>query len=207
MTREDADLREAFAAVAEVAGGDRCPAPNTLWASACEELEHGENEAVVLHLAECTACAMAWRLAREIARRPSRSLRRWALLAAAAAIVVGAAGILAVRLPRRAVEESVYRGQQGSWLDTRVPAGTALPRGAFVLRWAAGPAGTTYDVHVMTEQLEPVAQASGLKQAEYRVGDARLARVAPGERVLWRVIAHLPDGRTVASRTFLTTLE
>ncbi len=225
MSREELErqgLRDAFTALAAVAGdGSRCPEPGRLWGSAREELAGRENEEVLLHLGECTACATAWRLARELSlaeagespvaaaadHRLPRLLRRWTPLLAAAVVVVGVGALLVARLPPRAAREPVYRSREGRWLETRVPSGTSLPRGAFVLHWAEGPQGTTYDLHVTTETLTPLALAPGLRQPQHQVEEAELAAVVSGERVLWRVIAHLPDGRAVASRTFVTAVQ
>ncbi len=219
---DDRRLRDAFASLAETAGdGSRCPEAERLWASARQELSGRENEEVILHISECTACATAWRLARELSlssevvasataggpRPAPHLLRRWVPLLAAAALVLGVAGSLIRRAPQRTAEEPVYRSNEGRWLESQVPAGAALPRGAFVLRWAAGPKGTTYDLHVTGGRLEPLARVSRLQVPEYRVETEKLAAVASGDRVLWRVIAHLPDGRLVASRTFATALE
>jgi hypothetical protein len=216
---DDQRLRDAFAAAAEIAGdGSRCPTPERLWASAREELSGRENEAIVLHLGECAACATAWRLGRELASEDAQApavLRggrwslsvRWAPLLAAAVLVVAAGAALIRWLPLRGVEAPDYRGRQASWLQSQVPSGASLSRASFVLRWSEGPKGSTYEVHVTTELLDPLIHASGLRVAEYQVDASKLARVAAGERVLWRVIAHLPDGRSVASRTFVTTVE
>ena len=68
MDLPDERLRKELAGVAEVAGdGKDCPSPDTLWLSGRDELDAADNEEVVLHIAECTACASAWKLARELA--------------------------------------------------------------------------------------------------------------------------------------------
>jgi hypothetical protein len=217
MSVEDQRLRDAFQAGVAVAGdGTRCPTSERLWASAREELRGEENESIVLHLAECAACATAWRLARELAApgtaesgeardgvRRWRPLRYWVPLAAAAVLVVGV-GVRLVMRPTSRVDEPVYRSESGPEIRSTVPA--SLPREAFLLRWEGGPEGTTYDVLVTSERLEPLDRASRLAEPQHLVEEARLATLAAGDRVLWRVIAHLPGGREAASPTFATAV-
>ena len=76
-----------------------------------------------------------------------------------------------------------------------------------LLRWTAGPEGTTYDLHVTDEDLEVLATARRIGEAEYLVDPEALAGLPPGEKVLWRVVAYLPDGGQVASRTFVTPVQ
>ncbi len=56
--------------------------------------------------------------------------------------------------------------------------GAALPQGDFQLRWTPGPAGSRYDVTVMTPEIDVVAEVENLEVTEYRVPPERLARVA-----------------------------
>lgn len=220
---EDPSLRKNFAARAEVTGGgEQCPAPDRLWASAGEELRPPENEAIILHLGECTACAAAWRLARELRRAevgqsvvapirdqrlsPALRLRRWVPLAAAALLLVALGTLLQQRLPSRRAAEPVYRTQESRWLESELDGAALLARSACLLRWAAGPEGTTYDLQVMTENLEPLARAARLDRPEYQVEEEALQELVAGSRILWRVTAHLPDGRRVLSRTFVSVI-
>ena len=82
-----------------------------------------------------------------------------------------------------------------------------MPRIDRVLRWTAGPEGTTYGLRLTTEDLAPLVEVLRLEQPEYRVDPRVLEGIPQGDAVLWRVTAHLPDGRRVASRTFTTPLE
>ena len=68
----DAQLRESIAGTAELLGdGADCPDAERLVLSGRGELTPIDDEGVLLHIAECTACATAWRIAREIG--PSRA--------------------------------------------------------------------------------------------------------------------------------------
>jgi tetratricopeptide (TPR) repeat protein len=103
----DDQLRQAFQDLSRNAAfGPECPPPDRLWAGARGELPPGEVEAVAVHLAECGACAEAWRVARDFGTRveldaPKAAFPWW--LAAAAAVVIVAAGSALVYLRRPAV--------------------------------------------------------------------------------------------------------
>ncbi|HYL05266.1 MAG TPA: hypothetical protein VE075_04460 [Thermoanaerobaculia bacterium] len=56
-------LREAFAQVEEPPHPDRCPSVSDIWEGAHGRLPPGRLRDVVEHLASCSACAEAWRLA------------------------------------------------------------------------------------------------------------------------------------------------
>ncbi len=212
-TFRDEGLRAAFASVAEVAsGGEACPSAEDLWEAAAGRCERPKLEALILHVGECGACAAAWRMARDLQQGdaaarvlpgPSRWYRRtWFLAGAAAAALVVAAG-LAVQLgtARREVPPG-FRGQEGDWIRPLVPGEETLPRERFLLRWTPGPAGTIFDIRVLTEDLEPVARGRGLERAEYLVQATSLARLPSGARIVWQVTAHLPGGGTADSRSF-----
>jgi hypothetical protein len=216
VARDDG-LAGKFARLAEIAGdGSGCPSPETLWRSARAELEPDENDAVVLHLGECTACAAAWRVARELSheslaerarfleRRPVR--RTWVPLAAAAALVVAVVGLSLVLRDGPGSPPS-YRTQEGEWLQPITAEGATVPRDDFVLRWTAGPEGTTYDVGVTTEDLRLLARETRLEAAELRVAAEQFSGLVPGTPIFWQVTAHLPDGRTVDSASFKVLLE
>jgi hypothetical protein len=204
-------LRDAFASMAEVAGeGEDCPRSEDLWESARGRLGRREQEGVILHLGECTACATAWRLARDLQEgetpavlrvAPARWFSRaWVPLAAAAVIVAAIGLTVQFRSPEREAA-SAYRAQERDWIRPLAVEGP-LPRDRCLLRWTPGPAGTVYEVRVTTEDLEPVARGRGLDQAEYLVPPTALDRVPRGGKILWQVTAHLPDDSRVDSRSF-----
>jgi hypothetical protein len=214
----DDRLRGALAEIAEAAGEGRdCPQADRLWLSARRELDPAENEAVLLHLARCPACSLAWRVAQDMGPRSAgatvgpvetRSRNRLWIALAAAAVLVVALGLGIVFRPGPAGEAgTVYRTQEGAWLVSSLEEDAALPRRHFVLRWAAGPEGTLYDVLVTSETLEPLAEGVSLEAAELVVPAESLEGLAPGSRVLWQVLARLPDGRTVESEAFTARVE
>jgi hypothetical protein len=210
-------LRAALAALTEVKGdGSACPTAETIWKSASEQLGIGrKNEDVILHQTECSACAAAWRVARELVQAEAAAQtglvtfpwRRWVPLAVAASIIMVAIGVGIWVVPDRDAVTPVYRTQQSDWLRPEMPEGVALDKEQCDLRWTSGPEGTTYDLLVNTEDLEPLARVHRLEQAEYRVAHDALRDLPPGASIFWRVTAHLPEGRSVTSRTFTTTLE
>ena len=113
-------------------------------------------------------------------------------------IAVGTAMVLRWGGPS---EEPGLRDQPPDAIRPLVPEDTALPRQDFRLRWSSGPDGARYDLVVTTVNLEVIADVRGLDQPEHRVDPARLAPLAAGTRLLWRVVAHMPDGSTQSSAT------
>lgn len=214
----DERLRDAVAEVAEAAEDPSdCPEAERIWLSARRELGPAENERMLLHVASCPACALAWRVAQDMGPRSAVSprepgargggSRRW-IGVAAAALVVAAVGLGIVFRPGPGGEpEAVYRTQEGRWLRSTLEEGVPLAREDFVLRWVPGPQGTLYDVLVTSETLEPLAEVASLESAELHVSAESLEELAAGSPVLWQVTAHLPDGRTVESEAYTAEVE
>jgi hypothetical protein len=216
MTHHDPDhraLREAFGASwHEIRGGRQCLPWERLWDSAHGTLSRRDEEPVLLHLGECSACAAAWRMAREMALDapdgrvpvPARRWRpsRWIPIAAAAAllVVVGAIGVQVLR--DRTPSAPVYRSPGADWLHSELAADQVLPRDHCLLRWTPGPEGTTYQVRVMSEDHDALARGRRLDRAEFLIPPAALEGVPSGGRIFWQVTVRLPDGRTVDSETF-----
>jgi hypothetical protein len=214
----DERLREELAGVSEIAGdGKDCPSPETLWRSGRDELDPAENEEVVLHIAECTACASAWKLARELApaaevtpfrgeaRKPTRT--RWFQPAAAAVIVMAVSASALLFWPPQRDEAPVFRAQSQYRLDSIMVEDEPLARNQFILRWSPGPEGTIYEVLITDERLETLHRAYSLDQPSYQVPEAVLVGLKSGERVFWQVIAELPDGRWVESDSYSSIVE
>lgn len=217
-SQSDRRLKSAIASLDEVQGteGD-CPGAERIWESATGQLPPTDDKTVVSHLGECGSCSAEWRIARELVREEAPAVspapsagpawRAWVPMVAAASILVAAVsvGVLWFREPPG--ERPVYRTQQGDWLRAVPPAGGALSRDSCVLRWTAGPEGTAYALLVTDDDLQPLARAAWLERPEYTVTAGDLVSVPAGGSILWRVTAHLPDGRRVVSRTFTTQLE
>ncbi len=212
MTVDDATLARLRAAFAAGDEGDECPDLDALWAFAAGELDPSRASAIVDHLPRCGRCVEALRLARELgASVPARAPVRWIGIAAA---VVAAAALLVLWIgvrpppPSQSDAPTIHRGAEA---PDRVlaPLGPddALTREGAVLRWHPGPAGTLYDVHVMTETLEPVMDTHELDRAELPLPAPALAELPPGSVLLWRVEATWPDGTVVVSSTWTTRLE
>jgi hypothetical protein len=216
MNVSDSSLQDAFVTLADLADdGRRCPDAEMLWKSARGELEPEEAEALLIHLGECGACAMTWRVTRDMAdgdvAAPSTtrefSPTRWFPLAMAATVLVTVSVVgIWIGSGERQVEP-VYRAPQSEWLQPVFPDGERLARDEFVLRWTPGPEGTTYAVHVTSEELEPLASALKLDEAEFRVPAEALTDLASGSRVFWQVTASLPDGRRADSESFTAVID
>jgi hypothetical protein len=214
----DAQLRESIAGMTELAGdGDDCPPAERLVLSGRGELKPVDDESVILHIAECTACAAAWRISREVGPQRAPSIhpaarlplveRTWVRVAAAAAmlLVVTSAGLYF--LGPDTEPTTIYRAQEDELLQSLLAEDESLDRNEFILRWSAGPEGTVYDVLITDERMVPLARGLELDRPDFHVSADSLDGVEPGSRVLWQVTARLPDGRRVESKTFFVRLE
>jgi hypothetical protein len=210
-------LRQGIGSLLEIKGdGADCPSAETIWESVEEKLDPQKNEEILIHLGECAACSAAWRLGNRLHAEETGASqeaevipfrpRQWIPLAAAAVIVVGI-GLGVVQITTRQQPAPEYRTQEDRWLASELVPDQPLPRDACVLRWTAGPEGTSYDLTLTTEDLDPLGKAWRLESPEYRIDPQALDGLPPGGAILWRVTAHLPDGRRVSSRTFSTRLE
>ena len=186
-----------------------CPSSERLLASAIGDLSAAENESIILHLGECPACAAAWRLADELSERnvPVPFHRRWQVQLAAAAILVAAVGLGYRYLAPGSESDAIYRTQEGDWLQPAISEEEPLPKDHVVLSWTAGPEGTVYDLQVMGEDLQPLVHRPRLTENEYQVPLELVADLPAGSLLYWQVVAHLPDGRTVESISFMNRLE
>ena len=219
----DESLREALARIARVAGdGSACPPPERLHLSARGELPPPENHELVEHLAGCTACGAAWRLARDLASdaggeavsdrrsegrllRPSVWRRAAPFAAAAALILVAGLGIRYLTGPD--TQPEVYRAEMEDWLRPLGDSDAPLAREACLLRWTPGPEGTSYHVRVTDEDLRLLAVGKRLESAEFLVPAEALEELAEGASFYWQVSASLPDGRRLDSETFVSTVD
>ncbi|HEY6548397.1 MAG TPA: hypothetical protein VI589_10840 [Vicinamibacteria bacterium] len=213
-------LRAALRALGEEARPrEDCPSPEHLWGAVRAEVPVNERREVVDHVADCLACAEAWRLALEIDPTPRPTVvapaASWlgafftarALVPLAAGVVLaGAVGVLLLRGPEKPADPG-FREAGLAAVRSLLPENDPLPRSAFRLHWSAGPEGSRYDLRVTTESLEPVAAAQGLAEASFLVPEAMLLSVPAGGRLLWQVQMRLPDGERRDSPTFITVLQ
>lgn len=218
--RDDpARLRKTLLAEDPQPASGGCPGTDDLWASAAGDLDSAANEGIILHLARCSECSSIWRLAREMlpADHPSLSSvtptgdrnrpQRWQRLllpVAAAAALVGVGLTTGVLLRNDPSSPPVYREQQGAGAIEASPETSSLPRSACRLRWSAGPEGARYDLTVTDANLEILDAIKRLAQPEYTLAPDAIPPST--QELFWRVTAHLPDGRTMASPTFTTTM-
>jgi hypothetical protein len=204
-----------------------CPRPERIWEAVRLQASLDERLEVIDHLSGCPACAEAWRLANQLAaadtqtaqpkvnafertqltlRVPSAQLsasyRSNALAIGTAAVLVIALGIPFTMLRRGATPTENVAERQPSERPV-----AALSERDLRLRWTPGPAGSHYDVTVMTPNKEVVAEARNLEVTEYRVPPERLARLADEALLWWRVAAHTPEGLSVSSGVLPVGLE
>jgi len=213
-------MREALAEEVPSCAPEGCPSKDELWESAAGEIDPIENETIILHLAQCSECSLTWRLAREmlppdLVSSPSlipvsrggrwRTWRRVFLPAIAATMVIGIGLSVAWLVRKGASSPPVFRQQQDTGEIVASPRTQVLPRVACRLEWSAAPAGTRYDLIATDPQLEILRAVKGLTRPEYDLPPEAIPTST--NEILWRVTAHLADGRTVASETFTTRIE
>jgi hypothetical protein len=208
MSVDDLRLKESWRErSATAAASADCPDAERIWRAVGLESEAEERRAVIEHVGRCAACAETWRLAVGLAdpartaaarRRPRRTMPF--LLMAASILIAGFVWVGVRHEPNR---EAVPRAIEGMTIRSAIEDGVALPRDAFQLRWSAGPKGTIYDVEVGTTDLKLLSRATALTESEYLVPKGALAGLPPNTPIAWRVQATLPDGRVVASVTYL----
>jgi hypothetical protein len=205
------EWREAWAALAErAAPTDACPPAERLWEAAQGELAPDQLTAIVDHVAQCVLCAEAWEVAADLAKEaasapparvltfPKRRVWTWASLAAAAVIVIGVFVVPRDWINREG-DADVYRTELSSTLRPLIPDGEALPKNAVVLKWSSAGDTATYSIEVATEDLTPVARARNLRTTEYTVPETALSALPAGSKLVWRVQASWPDGRSIRS--------
>jgi hypothetical protein len=134
-------------------------------------------------------------------RVPRRGSRSWIGLAAGLVMAVG----LGVWLRQRVeAPPAGYREPGSEAVRALVADGESLPRGDFMLRWAA-PEGSRCDVLLFAEDLRLLARRSNVS-SEWRVPAEALDAIPKGGRLFWQVDALLPDGSRTLSRTYLVTV-
>lgn len=222
MTSSDETLRRHFRVDRSTRDDRSCPRGEELWDAATGGARSEQLEAVLDHVAVCGACTEAWLLAKSLAdetapvsaataptqpAQPHTTGGRagWAvLIAVAAAFVLMVAWPTEVRPPVE-VESTQYRASSHAMLEPLLADGAVVDASKDLeLRWQAVHQGP-YDVRVMTEALEPVAQGSGLEEPSFVV-QASILEPLRGTRLLWQVSLRQPDGSSLDSRTFTVVL-
>jgi len=218
MRTTDDDLRRGLLDPAP-SSREACPGSDTLASAAAGRLEEPARDTVLDHLAVCRACAEEvialrplgpWARAaaarfpeagRGTRARP-RPWTRWSLWATAAVAVVG----LSLLLPRGSGPPQ-ERTQPEPAIRSLIPESTPLPRDRCVLRWSDAGPGARYAVSVLSNDLQPLATATGLERPEYTVPADALRTVPAGGGIVWSVEARWPDGRRRSSPTFVVRLD
>lgn len=183
------------------------PDAEELYEAASGNLGRERRLEIIDHVARCAECTQAWRIALEVGARGAQvsvPQRPWRFaLAASVILAVGLVTYLVIPF-----DHGTPQYREG--VDPLAPVaaiGSTLPRDQFVLRWSAGPPGTTYGVRLSTADLAPLLAKSDIAVAELIVPSSVLANVKAGEELLWQVEAKLPDGRRVASQTYVVRVE
>ena len=216
-TEELTRLRAAFSSGDWPARSQRCPEADLLWASAAGTLDRSADKGVFLHLSQCQECSAVWKIAREMLAEDeapgapviafddhvNRPIwRRTPALAAAASLLIGAGLGAYWMMEPKVPSQPVYREQRESNDIQASEESRRVSREACRLRWSGGPDGSRWDLVITTSDLDVLEDVKNLDRPEYLLSPEKLPQ--GGSKILWRVTAHLPDRRTVSSRTFTT---
>ena len=200
-------LSRAWAARDQSSAHEQHPDPEELYEAASGNLDRDRRLEIIDHVAKCAECTQAWRIALEVGARSTKtSVTRHPWHFALAASVILAVGLVTyLVIP---VDQGTPQYREGA--DPLAPVsaiGSTLPRDQFVLRWSAGPPGTTYLVRVSSADLAPLLDQSDIAATELAIPGSVLANVKAGDELFWQVEARLPDGRRVASHTYAVRVQ
>jgi len=142
--------------------------------------------------------------------------QQWVAMAATLFLVLGFGLWRFVAPSSTGPDAPVFRETATTELLSRVPEGVAQPRDSLTLSWSdAGVEGhdsgtdntrTHYTLRLLRPNLEPLVVMRGLTSSSVQIPAERLSEVAEGERLLWQVEAHRPDGQIITSQTFFLYL-
>ena len=175
------------------------------------KLSAAEREAIVDATVDDSDAAEAWRLAVELAppqpavTESSRGLP-WTWIGIAAVLVLAMGAVWLQFGLRREGQAPIYRSVDTRSIASLLPPGAPLPRQAPVLQWTAIE-GARYRVRVLTGNLDPLDEATGLASAEYTLPPSVVSRVPAGSVIFWQVEADVPGEASVVSPTFSSRLQ
>ncbi len=185
------DLRRAFVAVSPSAAPRAdCPPAGQIWEGVRGELAPVVLRQIIHHVASCSLCTEAWRLAEKLEENPAPSLssrvgwwRSTATAMAAAAVLVLAVG-LSLRDAGPAATPPAFRAPGGDEIEL-LSAGP-LPREDCVLRWRGPDTADYYQLRVVSavDPLHPLVEETRIEATEYRVPEDVLSGLAPDTTLL-----------------------
>jgi hypothetical protein len=220
MIAEEEELaryRVALASYPAADGAGACPRPELVWEAVRGELRPRQVAELADHTLACADCTLAWQLAIELGRAAASvrghrpAVLPWRRQVWGGVLAAAAAVLLAVTIPWQDLGDrpaSGVRGVQPSATEgirSLLPPGEPLSRQQCVLRWESPWDDATYSVRVLDEDLKALAEGLDLREPEFRVPPDKLAGVAPGSVLFWRVEAE-SDGERIAV-SFATALE
>ncbi|HEX3130740.1 MAG TPA: zf-HC2 domain-containing protein [Thermoanaerobaculia bacterium] len=216
-------LRTAFAAPA-VSGTsapepEACPPSDTIWLAVRGELPPDDLREILDHIAACPACAEDWRIAMEfegesravvpvpVPPRPADWISKYRAWAVAATILLAVVGFqIRNRTPQ---PPPGYRSGQEQMIETTLPENAPLSRRSFTLTWRGIPEAASYNLTltVVTDDMKPIHDATGLTSTTYTVPESAFAGVASGTKILWNVTPVSRDGALLEGHTFVAFLD
>ncbi len=202
--RNDQQLRAAFATLSRDAEFTAaCPASEQLWAGARGDLAPGEVESLAVHMADCGACAEAWRLAREFGApaqlaAPARAFPWW-LPAAAVIMLASGATLFYVTRPPGATVAPTTANVAPAVPTYRIPVEKAPIKVStrYALTWR-GPTDGRAFLEALKTALEPY------ERADYPAAVATLTELTTryrdtAEPALYLGVSHLMAGDAAAA--------
>src|SRR5262249_3483190 len=160
-----------FRASLPLTDGGACPEPAELWDAAAGALPFARSRAVVAHASGCAQCSEALRIARDVraeapadVSEPVAIFRRRELPVLAGLGLAAAVGAFLVLRPPPPDSATVERGMSsaGASEALRALSPDHQRADAVVLRWAAYPGAGSYNVTVLTPELQVVHRAVGV---------------------------------------------
>lgn len=135
-------------------------------------------------------------------------MRGWMIAAGLVGVLgaAGALGALLLRSPATARDASTASSSDGAALDLIIALPSTCTRAGCRLGWRGAP-GQEFRLRVLTEDLEILQDIDVAEATSFEVPAADLARVQPGDALLWQVSGQNAEGQTLRSTTYREELE
>ncbi|GDX79182.1 hypothetical protein LBMAG42_09930 [Deltaproteobacteria bacterium] len=214
---DDADLRQAWARLADEPPRSPCPESGAIYDALAGTTPVAEREAVVDHIRVCGPCSEAWRMAMDVQASVVNAAAGSAPGAGAGVVVPGparwwaaplaaglalAAALLFYVQPFSPAEDPWRAAASLGEVAAAVPNGSELPREAFTLSWTGGAADDRYIIRISDASLAKVHESEPRSGPTYTVPVEALAGVASGATLYWQVETLAASGDRTRSATF-----
>lgn len=227
LEREYQQLSAAFSARSMHHCDETCPPSETIYAAVAGELSPANTRDMVEHVARCSDCEEAWRLAKAIFEQEAANnsfvrdaeklshrstFSQWATLHPRASIAASILLCSVIGFGMFKADLFIPQHQvtlrDGSQIQQAIIAESAasLTRERFILRWSPADVSARYNVRLTDASLTPIWSAMGLSEPSAQVPSQTLANITAGSSLFWQVDV-IVDGRTTTSSpTFIVQL-